>query len=212
MSIHVTKHPLIQHKLGLMRKDDISTRAFRQLASEVSMLLTYEATKDLTTERTQIQGWCGPVEVDQVKGKKVTIVPILRAGLGMLDGVMELIPSARISVVGLYRDEKTLQPVPYFEKLVVDIEHRTALIVDPMLATGGTFNATVDMVKAKVAGTSRVCSWLPHPKEWQQWNTRTPMWICTLQLWTITSTNTAISSRAWGMPVTNCLEPSRASR
>ncbi|MCB1762083.1 MAG: uracil phosphoribosyltransferase [Gammaproteobacteria bacterium] len=149
MSIHVTKHPLIQHKLGLMRKDDISTRAFRQLASEVSMLLTYEATKDLTTERTQIQGWCGPVEVDQVKGKKVTIVPILRAGLGMLDGVMELIPSARISVVGLYRDEKTLQPVPYFEKLVVDIEHRTALIVDPMLATGGTFNATVDMVKSK---------------------------------------------------------------
>lgn len=113
------------------------------------MLLTYEATKDLTTERTQIQGWCGPVEVDQVKGKKVTIVPILRAGLGMLDGVMELIPSARISVVGLYRDEKTLQPVPYFEKLVVDIEHRTALIVDPMLATGGTFNATVDMVKSK---------------------------------------------------------------
>lgn len=147
MSVHVTEHPLIQHKLGLMRNNDISTRAFRQLASEVSMLLTYEATKDLATERTTIQGWCGPVEIQQVKGKKVTIVPILRAGLGMLDGVMELIPSARISVVGLYRDEQTLQPVPYFEKLVVDIEHRTALIVDPMLATGGTFIATVEMVK-----------------------------------------------------------------
>ncbi|MCB1761253.1 MAG: uracil phosphoribosyltransferase [Gammaproteobacteria bacterium] len=147
MTLHVTEHPLIQHKLGLMRKRDVSTRAFRQLASEVSMLLTYEATKDLNTERTTIQGWAGPVEVSQVKGKKVTIVPILRAGLGMLDGVMELIPSARISVVGLYRDEETLQPVPYFEKLVLDIEHRTALIVDPMLATGGTFNATVDMVK-----------------------------------------------------------------
>jgi uracil phosphoribosyltransferase len=130
-----------------MRKHDISTRAFRQLASEVSMLLTYEATKDLHTERTRIQGWAGPVQVNQVKGKKVTIVPILRAGLGMLDGVMELIPSARISVVGLYRDEETLQPVPYFEKLVMDIQDRTALIVDPMLATGGTFNATVDMVK-----------------------------------------------------------------
>ncbi|MCP3867660.1 MAG: uracil phosphoribosyltransferase [Gammaproteobacteria bacterium] len=147
MTVHVTDHPLIQHKLGLMRKNDISTRAFRQLASEVSMLLTYEATKDLSTERTEIQGWAGPVQINQVKGKKVTIVPILRAGLGMLDGVMELIPSARISVVGLYRDEETLQPVPYFEKLVLDIRHRTALIVDPMLATGGTFNATVDMVK-----------------------------------------------------------------
>jgi len=147
MTVHVTDHPLIQHKLGLMRKNDISTRAFRQLASEVSMLLTYEATKDLSTESTEIQGWAGPVQVNQVKGKKVTIVPILRAGLGMLDGVMELIPSARISVVGLYRDEETLQPVPYFEKLVLDIQHRTSLIVDPMLATGGTFNATVDMVK-----------------------------------------------------------------
>jgi len=147
MTLHVTEHPLIQHKLGLMRQDDISTRAFRQLASEVSMLLTYEATKDLTTEVAEIQGWAGPVQINKVKGKKVTIVPILRAGLGMLDGVMELIPSARISVVGLYRDEESLQPVPYFEKLVVDIQHRTALVVDPMLATGGTFNATVDMIK-----------------------------------------------------------------
>jgi uracil phosphoribosyltransferase len=147
VTVYVTEHPLIQHKLGLMREDGISTRAFRQLASEVSMLLTYEATRDLPTEPTKIQGWCGPVEVNRVKGKKITIVPILRAGLGMLNGVMELIPSARISVVGLYRDEETLQPVPYFEKLVTDISDRMALIVDPMLATGGTFNATVDMVK-----------------------------------------------------------------
>jgi len=154
MTVHVTEHPLIQHKLGLMRKNDISTRSFRQLASEVSMLLTYEATKDMSTESTEIQGWAGPVQVNQVKGKKVTIVPILRAGLGMLDGVVELIPSARISVVGLYRDEETLQPVPYFEKLVLDIQHRTSLIVDPMLATGGTFNATVDMVKK--AGCRRI--------------------------------------------------------
>ena len=147
MPVHLTEHPLIQHKLGLMRQEDISTRSFRELASEVSMLLTYEATKDLPTEPKTIQGWCGPVEVLQVKGKKVTIVPILRAGIGMLNGVMELIPSARISVVGLYRDEETLQPVPYFEKLVADIQERTAIIVDPMLATGGTFNATVKMVK-----------------------------------------------------------------
>jgi len=147
MTVHLTEHPLIQHKLGLMRQEGVSTRSFRELASEVSMLLTYEATKDLPTEAKTIEGWCGPVEIQQVKGKKVTIVPILRAGIGMLNGVVELIPSARISVVWLYRNEETLQPVPYFEKLVADIQDRTAIIVDPMLATGGTFNATVKMVK-----------------------------------------------------------------
>jgi len=147
MAVYVATHPLIQHKLGIMRKEGISTKSFRDLASEVSMLLTYEATTDLPTETTTIQGWAGPVEVKQVKGKKVTIVPILRAGMGMLDGLIELIPSARISVVGLYRNEETLQPVPYFEKLVSDIDQRMALIVDPMLATGGSFIAAVDMVK-----------------------------------------------------------------
>ena len=147
MAVNVATHPLIQHKLGLMRKDGISTKSFRALASEVSMLLTYEATSDLETETQTIQGWAGPVEIQQVKGKKVTIVPILRAGLGMLNGLTELLPNARISVVGLYRDEETLEPVPYFEKFVADIDQRLALIVDPMLATGGSFNATVDMVK-----------------------------------------------------------------
>ncbi|MBT3203209.1 MAG: uracil phosphoribosyltransferase [Gammaproteobacteria bacterium] len=147
MAIYVASHPLIQHKLGLLRKDGISTKSFRQLASEISMLLTYEATSDLPIEDTTIQGWDGEVNVKQIKGKKITIVPILRAGLGMLDGVIELIPNARISVVGLYRNEETLEPVPYFEKLVSDIDKRMALIVDPMLATGGSFNAAVDMVK-----------------------------------------------------------------
>ncbi|MCP4992376.1 MAG: uracil phosphoribosyltransferase, partial [Gammaproteobacteria bacterium] len=94
-----------------------------------------------------IEGWAGSVEIQRVKGKKVTIVPILRAGLGMLDGVINLIPSARVSVVGLYRNEETLEPVPYFEKLVSDIDQRIALIVDPMLATGGSFIAAVDMIK-----------------------------------------------------------------
>ncbi len=147
MAVHVATHPLIQHKLGLLRKDGISTKSFRALASEISMLLTYEATADIPIETVTIQGWAGPVEIKQVKGKKVTIVPILRAGLGMLDGVSELLPNARISVVGLYRNEETLEPVPYFEKLVADIDQRLALIVDPMLATGGSFNAAVDMVK-----------------------------------------------------------------
>lgn len=154
MAIYVASHPLIQHKLGLLRKDGISTKSFRQLASEISMLLTYEATADLPVETTTIKGWDGKVEVKQIKGKKITIVPILRAGLGMLDGVVELIPNARISVVGLYRNEETLEPVPYFEKLVADVSERMALIVDPMLATGGSFNAAVDMVKK--AGCSNI--------------------------------------------------------
>ncbi|HIP95369.1 MAG TPA: uracil phosphoribosyltransferase [Leucothrix sp.] len=147
MTVHVATHPLIQHKLGLLREADISTKSFRELSSEISMLLTYEATSDLITEPCTIQCWDGDVEIQQIKGKKLTIVPILRAGLGMLDGVIELLPNARISVVGLYRDEETLEPVPYFEKMAPRIDQRIALIVDPMLATGGSFNAAVDMVK-----------------------------------------------------------------
>lgn len=140
-------HPLVKHKLGLMRRADISTKDFRELASEVARLLTYEATKDLAVEKAAIVGWAGPVEVDQIKGKKITVVPILRAGLGMMDGVLDLIPSARVSVVGLYRDEETLQPVPYFKKLTSEMDNRIALILDPMLATGGSLIATIDMLK-----------------------------------------------------------------
>lgn len=147
MKIVEVKHPLVRHKIGLMREHDISTKDFRDLASEVGSLLTYEATSDLPTETVTIQGWCGNIEVERIKGKKITVVPILRAGLGMMDGVLEHIPSARISVVGFYRDEETLQPVPYFQKLTSDIENRIALVVDPMLATGGSMVATIDLLK-----------------------------------------------------------------
>ncbi|WP_417579533.1 uracil phosphoribosyltransferase [Nitrincola sp.] len=154
MSLHEIQHPLVQHKLGLMRSVDKSTRGFRQLAAEVGCLLTYEATKDLELEPYEIEGWNGPVTVQRIKGKKITVVPILRAGLGMLDGVLELVPSAKISVVGVYRDEETLEPVTYFEKLASDIDSRMALIVDPMLATGGSMIATIDMLKK--AGCSSI--------------------------------------------------------
>lgn len=148
MAVYEIKHPLVQHKLGLMRKQGISTKHFRELSGEVGNLLTYEATRQLATEMTEITSWSGQsIQVEHIKGKKMTVVPILRAGLGMLDGVMQLIPSAKVSVVGLYRNEETLEPVPYFEKLVSDIDERTALIIDPMLATGGTLIATIDMLK-----------------------------------------------------------------
>lgn len=148
MAVKLVQHPLIQHKLGLMRVHDISTKDFRDLASEVATLLTYEATKGLLTEKRTIQGWAGPVEVDRIKGKKITVVPILRAGLGMMTGVLNLIPSAKVSVIGLYRNEDTLDPVQYYLKMTSDMNERIALILDPMLATGGTLMATIEQIKA----------------------------------------------------------------
>ncbi|MDN2662565.1 uracil phosphoribosyltransferase [Psychromonas sp. 14N.309.X.WAT.B.A12] len=147
MKVIEVKHPLIQHKLGLLREANISTKRFRELAREVSSLLTYEATNDLSLETVKIQGWEGEIEIQQIEGKKVTVVPILRAGLGMMDGVLDYIPSAKVSVVGIYRDEETLEPVPYFQKLVSQIDQRMALVVDPMLATGGSMISTLDLIK-----------------------------------------------------------------
>jgi len=147
VSVHVVEHPLIKHKLGLMRENNIATKDFRDLASELANLLTYEATKDLETEQETIQGWAGSIAVERIKGKKITVVPILRAGLGMMDGVLNLIPSAKVSVVGLYRNEETLKPVKYYVKLTGKIRERIALIVDPMLATGGTLVSTIDLLK-----------------------------------------------------------------
>lgn len=156
MKVVEVKHPLIRHKLGLMREAEISTKRFRELAKEVASLLTYEATSDLVMEQVTIDGWAGPVNVEQIQGKKATVVPILRAGLGMMDGVLEHMPSAKVSVVGMYRNEETLKPVPYFEKLVGQLDERLALVVDPMLATGGSMIATIDLLKNKGCKKIRV--------------------------------------------------------
>ena len=147
MALHVVSHPLVQHKLGILRKRDISVHEFREITNEICRLLTYEATKSLETERLTIQGWAGPVEVERIKGKKITAVPILRAGMGMLDGFLDMIPGAKVSVIGIFRDETTLEPVRYYVKLARDMKRRTAVILDPMLATGGTVCATVDILK-----------------------------------------------------------------
>ena len=147
MPVHVVDHPLVKHKLALVREHNITTKDFRDLASELANLLTYEATKHLETETVTIQGWAGPVEVEKIKGKKITVVPILRAGLGMMNGVLNLIPTAKVSVVGLYRNEETLEPVRYYVKMTSQMAERIALILDPMLATGGTVIATIDLLK-----------------------------------------------------------------
>ena len=141
------RHPQIRHKLGLMRRADISTKNFRELAQEVGALLTYEATQDLPLETYEIDGWCGKVQVEKIAGKKITVVPILRAGIGMLDGVLSLIPGAKVSAVGVARNEETLEAHTYLEKLAPDINQRLALIIDPMLATGGSMVATIDLLK-----------------------------------------------------------------
>lgn len=154
MPIHEVRHPLIRHKLGLMRRADISTKNFRELAQEVAALLTYEATQDFLLQTETIEGWAGPVKVERITGKKVTIVPILRAGLGMLDGVLSLIPGARVSVVGQVRNEETLEASTYLEKLVGELDQRMAIIIDPMLATGGSMISTIDLLKK--AGSTEI--------------------------------------------------------
>ena len=150
MPLNAIQHPLIAHKIALLRQYGISTKQFRELANEVASLLTYEATRDLPQENREINGWQGePINTQMLSGKKLSIVPILRAGLGMLDGVLTLVPNAKVSIVGLYRNEETLEPVAYFDKVIADINQRTALIIDPMLATGGTLLATIDLLKQK---------------------------------------------------------------
>ncbi len=149
MSVIEVRHPLVRHKLGLLREADISTKKFRELTAEVARLLAYEATADFPLAPVTINCWSGPVAVDQIVGRKVTVVPILRAGLGMLDGVLDLVPNAKVSVVGLARDHETLQPVNYFEKFVGNLGERTAIIIDPMLATAGSMIATIDLLKAR---------------------------------------------------------------
>jgi uracil phosphoribosyltransferase len=144
---HVVRHPLVEHKLGILRSADTSTAKFREITREITNLLTYEATQDLETGETTVAGWAGPVRVRQIVGKKVAVVPILRAGIGMLQGVLDLIPAARVNVVGLYRNEETLQPVKYYQKFNVDIAERLAIVLDPMLATGHSFAATVAMLR-----------------------------------------------------------------
>jgi uracil phosphoribosyltransferase len=151
MPVIEISHPLVKHKIGLLRAKDISTKSFREITQELGRLLAYEACRDFPLERHTVEGWCGPVETQRIEGKKVTLVPILRAGLGMLDGVLDVIPSAKVSVVGIARNHDTLEPEPYLERLVGKLDARTAIILDPMLATAGSMVATIDMLKAKGA-------------------------------------------------------------
>ena len=148
--IEVT-HPLVRHKMGLLREAGLSTKSFREITAELGRLLTYEATADFPLEHATAAGWSGPVDVLRISGKKVTVVPILRAGLGMLQGVLDTIPNAKVSVVGIARNHATLMPEPYVDRLAGDLGERTAIVLDPMLATGGSMCSAIALLKARGA-------------------------------------------------------------
>jgi uracil phosphoribosyltransferase len=157
-------HPLVRHKLALLRDTTTPTQMFRQLVNELTLLLTYEATKDLATETVDIETPLEWTSAQRISGKKVAVCPILRAGVGMLDGVLSLVPGARVGFIGLYRDEETLQPVEYFVKLPIDLVDRDVILLDPMLATGNSTAAAVSTVKAAGATSIRLIALIAAPE------------------------------------------------
>jgi uracil phosphoribosyltransferase len=154
----VVDHPLVQHKLSYLRDKSTPTVHFRKLVEELTLLLTYEATKDFPTEPVEIETPLETMEAQRISGKKVAVCPVLRAGVGMLDGVLSLISSARVGFIGMYRDEETLEPVEYYVKLPDDLSERDAIVLDPMLATGNSSVAAIDSVKnAGARSVTLVC-------------------------------------------------------
>ena len=147
--VHVMDHPLIQHKIGLIRRKETGSKDFRQLISEIAMLMCYEATRDLKLTDVEIDTPISHMTAKELAGKKLAVVPILRAGLGMVDGVLQLVPAAKVGHIGLYRDPETLEPVEYYCKLPADCANREVFVVDPMLATGGSAVAALDMLKKR---------------------------------------------------------------
>ena len=162
--VYTFDHPLIQHKLSLMRDIKTGTKEFRELLEEISMLMVYEVTRDLPTETIEVETPICVTKTQVLTGKKIGIVPILRAGLGMVDGVAKLMPAAKIGHIGLYRDPETLQPVEYYCKLPADSENRMLLVLDPMLATGGSASAAITFIKQRNCGNIRLVNLIAAPE------------------------------------------------
>src|SRR5262245_23536493 len=160
----VVEHPLVQHKLAYLRDKDTPTVHFRKLVNEVTLLLTYEATKDMETEPAEIETPLEKMTAQKISGKKVAVCPVLRAGVGMLDGVLSLISSARVGFIGMYRDEETLQPVEYYAKLPADVAERDVILLDPMLATGNSTAAAIETVKKAGATSVRLIAIIAAPE------------------------------------------------
>jgi uracil phosphoribosyltransferase len=163
-SVVEVRHPLVQHKLGMLRDRDTPTHLFRQLVNELTLLLTYEATKEMATEEVEVETPLERTTVQRISGKKVAVCPILRAGLGMLDGVLSLISGARVGFIGLYRNEETLEPVEYYVKLPADVAARDVILLDPMLATGNSTAAAVQIAKEAGAQSVRLIALIAAPE------------------------------------------------
>ncbi|CAH1854877.1 uracil phosphoribosyltransferase [Convivina intestini] len=162
--VYEVKHPLIQHKLTMIRHKEVGTKDFRALVDELAMLLTYEASRDLPLEDISFDTPVAHTTQKQLTGKKLAVVPILRAGLGMVDGILELIPAAKVGHIGMYRDEESLEPVEYFIKLPEDIQSREVLLVDPMLATGGSARDAISALKARGAQKIKLITLVSAPE------------------------------------------------
>ena len=169
-TVHVLDHPLIQHKLAILRNKNTSVKEFRELISEIAGLMCYEATRNLPTEEVEIETPVAKAKVKMLAGKKLAIIPILRAGLGMVDSMVDMIPSAKIGHIGLYRDPDTLEPVEYYCKLPADIEDRHVFLLDPMLATGGSASAAIALLKKKGVKNIKCVNILAAPEGVQRIN------------------------------------------
>ena len=163
-NVHVLNHPLIQHKLTIMRQKDTGSKDFRALLDEIAMLMGYEVTRDLPLEEVEIETPLCKCKMNMIAGKKLGIVPILRAGLGMVDGLLKLVPAARVGHIGLYRDPATLKPVEYYCKLPTDAQDRLLIVCDPMLATGGSANAAIQFLKDRGCSSIRLMCLLGAPE------------------------------------------------
>ncbi len=163
-NVTIVDHPLVQHKLTLMREEERSTKGFRQLLNEIGMLLCYEVTRDLPVELVEIRTPLQPMMAPRISGKKLVFAPILRAGVGFLDGMMDLVPSARVAHIGLYRDPETLQAVEYYFKAPADISDRLTIVMDPMLATANSAVAAIDLLKQRGARDIRFVCLLAAPE------------------------------------------------
>lgn len=163
-TVHIISHPLVQHKLTIIRDKNTGPKDFRELVEEVSLLMAYEVTRDMPLEEVVVETPMGPTKGQTISGKKVGIIPILRAGLGMVNGILRLIPTAKVGHVGLYRDPETLQPVEYYCKLPADVEERELIVIDPMLATGGSASAAITYLKDRGAHNIKLVCLLAAPE------------------------------------------------
>ena len=172
--VHIFDHPLIQHKLSIIRKDTTGVKEFREIVGEIAMLMCYDATRDLKTRQITIKTPVSEAKVRVLAGKKLAIVPILRAGLGMVDAMLELIPSAKVGHIGLYRDPETLEPVEYYCKLPTDIDKRDVFVVDPMLATGGSASAAITFLKKRGVTSIKLLNIIAAPEGIERVNSDHP--------------------------------------